>query len=795
MSELSDRTNLVKPANPWVLPSEVPPKEFVAAIVSLVEPIASLPKTKGAYIAQLLWSRGIRDFDQLAGYLNPDDYQPVSPFEFGQEMHWAVDRLQQAHQTGETIAIWGDFDADGVTATAVLWDGLGEFFTQNQQLFYYIPNRLTESHGLSRQGISLLNEKGCRLIVTCDTGSTNLAEIDYANSLGIDVIVTDHHTLPIQRPPVKAIVNSRYFPKDHPLASLSGVAVAYKLVEALYMTLPEVPREPLNHLLDLVAIGLIADLVELKGDCRYLAQKGIQHLQTHSQRQPSEQTRPGVTRLLELCKRTGDRPTDISFGLGPRINAVSRIQGDAHFCVELLTSRDIQRCRELAEATELANSRRKALQKDVAQQVADKLAHLDLSTTSVIVLWDEQWSAGVLGLVAGQIAQEYGRPTILLTTEQNSIDSAQTPALARGSARSVNQIDLYQLVKDQEHLLHRFGGHPFAAGLSLNVENLPLFTQAINQRLRQQIGDVDAIAPSIQADLKVTVQELGAELYRELRLIEPCGMGNPIPRLLVQNCWFEVGKHRNIQDWKGQKIRYIQTLFKIGDDSAAASFPGVWWGHYSYEIPQGRCDAIVELENNTYRKQYEVRLVAVRPCAAAIQSRAPQIDWIVDHRQGNSSELSDCLKIQTCPASWNELQAWFRRAIREQKVLAIAYSSPALTPPNEIWQTLIGIAKYLSRTGETATRQQLYKQLEIGDLALKNGFLALKLLGFQITYPEHGFQVTWEDLEDSIMPQTQAKTMRNFFAAIQEEQFQRQYFYQVPLSTIQKVAHQTTFRD
>ncbi|MCY7322461.1 MAG: single-stranded-DNA-specific exonuclease RecJ, partial [Phormidesmis sp. CAN_BIN36] len=734
-------------------------------------------------------------FEQLAGYLNPDDYQPVSPFEFGQEMHWAVDRLQQAHQAGETIAIWGDIDADGVTATAVLWDGLGQFFTQNQQLFYYIPNRLTESHGLSHRGISLLNEKGCRLIVTCDTGSTNLAEIDYANGLGIDVIVTDHHTLPTQRPPVKAIVNSRYFPKDHPLASLSGVAVAYKLVEALYETLPEVPREPLNHLLDLVAIGLIADLVELKGDCRYLAQKGIQQLQTHSQRQPSEQTRPGITRLLELCKRTGDRPTDISFGLGPRINAVSRIQGDAHFCVELLTSRDIQRCCELAEATELANSRRKALQKDVAQQVADKLAHLDLSTTSVIVLWDEQWSAGVLGLVAGQIAQEYGRPTILLTTEQNSIDSVQTPALARGSARSVNQIDLYQLVKDQEHLLHRFGGHPFAAGLSLNVENLPLFTQAINQRLRQQIGDIDTIAPSIQADLKVTVQELGAELYRELRLIEPCGMGNPIPKLLIQDCWFKIGKHRNIQDWKGQKIRYIQTLFKIGDDSASASFPGVWWGHYSYEIPQGRCDAIVELENNTYRKQYEVRLVAVRPCIDSIQSRPTQIDWIVDQRQGNSCDRSDYLKVQTCPASWNELQAWFRRAIREQKVLAIAYPSPALNPPSEIWQTLIGIAKYLSRTGKTATRQQIYKQLEIGDRALKNGFLALKLLGFQVTYPEHSFQVTWEAVEASIVPQAQAKTMQNFFAAVQEEQFQRQYFYQVPLSTIQKVAYQTTFRD
>ena len=785
MAELTDRANSLKPASPWVLPSEVPPKEFVAAIAS------HLPNIKGNHLAQLLWSRGIRDFEQLAGYLNPDHYQPVSPFEFGQEMRWAIERLQSARQNGEAIAIWGDFDADGVTATAVLWDGLGQFFSQNQQLFYYIPNRLTESHGLSHGGIALLKEKNCQLIVTCDTGSTNLDEIDYANSLGIDVIVTDHHTLPLQRPPVRAIVNSRYFPKDHPLASLSGVAVAYKLVEALYETLPDVPREPLHHLLDLVAIGLIADLVELKGDCRYLAQKGIQQLQTHSQRPPSQQTRPGITRLLELCKRSGDRPTDISFGLGPRINAVSRIQGDAHFCVELLTSRDIQRCRDLAEATELANARRKALQKDVAQQVTAKLAHLDLSTTSVIVLWDEQWSAGVLGLVAGQIAQDYGRPTILLTTEQPVTDSGQT-TLARGSARSVNQIDLYQLVKHQEHLLHRFGGHPYAAGLSLEIKNLPLFTQAINQRSRQQIGDVSAIAPSLQADLTVTVQELGANLYQELRLLEPCGMGNPIPKLLIKNCWFEVGKNRNIQDWKGQTVRYIQTRFTILDDSGSVKFPGVWWGHYSYEIPQGRCDTIVELENNTHRKQYEVRLVAVRACGDSIQSRAPQIDWIVDQRQGHSPDRADCLKIQTCPASWNELQAWFRRALREQKRLAIAYPSPLLNPPSEIWQTLIGMAKYLSRTGKTATRQQLYKQLDIGDLALKNGFLALKCLGFEVTYPEHSFQVMWKEVADPIAAQAQAKSaIQDFFAAIQEEQFQRQYFYQVPLSTIQTVAHQT----
>ncbi|HEY9653271.1 MAG TPA: single-stranded-DNA-specific exonuclease RecJ, partial [Coleofasciculaceae cyanobacterium] len=486
------------------------------------------PVSDGRYAAQVLWQRGIRDLKQLPGYLNPECYQPASPFTFGQEMKWAVERLQQACQTGEMVAIWGDFDADGITSTSVLWEGLGQFFPQDWQLIYYIPNRLTESHGLNCPGIDALHQQGCRLIVTCDTGSTNLQEIDYAQTLGIDVIVTDHHTLPAERPPVKAIINPRYFPPDHQLYHLSGVAVAYKLVEALYEAMPDIPQQPLESLLDLVAIGLIADLVQLSGDCRYLAQRGIGRLQ----QQLKTRTRPGVARLLELCQRNGDRPTDVSFGLGPRINAVSRIQGDASFCVELLTSKDETRTHQLAIETELANTRRKSLQKDVTHQVKNKLAQLDLSTTSVIVLEDSQWPVGVLGLVAGQIAQEYGRPTILLSTEGEengeSDKGGNTPRFARGSARSVNTIDLYHLVKSQEHLLHRFGGHPFAAGLSLPVENIPLFTEAIDQQLRQNLFSSGTVMmPRIEADLVVNVAELGKELFHELKLLEPCGMGNP----------------------------------------------------------------------------------------------------------------------------------------------------------------------------------------------------------------------------------------------------------------------------
>ncbi|NEP02776.1 MAG: single-stranded-DNA-specific exonuclease RecJ [Symploca sp. SIO2E9] len=792
--------------------------------------------SEGVYAAQLLWQRGIQESQQLAGFLNPDCYQPATPFEFGQEMKWAVQRLQQARKKGEKVAIWGDFDADGITATSVLWEGLGQFFPQNQQLTYYIPNRLSESHGLNFPGIDKLAAWGAKLIVTCDTGSTNLSEINYAQQLGIDIIVTDHHTLPEERPNLISIINPRYFAETHPLFHLSGVAVAYKLVEALYQTLPNIPQQPLEALLDLVAIGLIADLVQLSGDCRYLAQRGIEQLQ----KQPKTRSRPGIARLLELCLRDGNRPTDISFGLGPRINAVSRIHGDASFCVELLTSHDEQRCEQLALETELANVRRKSLQKDVTQQVKNKLAQLDLSTTSVIVLEDPQWATGVLGLVAGQIAQEYGRPTILLSTEgegkfldaetiSNHLSSAPLH-LARGSARSVNNIDLYELVKSQAHLLHRFGGHPFAAGLSLNVENIPLFTEAINQQLRQQSAASGNLGvPVIEADLIVKVAQLRKELFRELKLLEPCGMGNPVPKLLIQNCWFENISNHNTKDFKGRKVQYVKTEFEIWDDSSSVGFPGLWWGHYRKEVPKGRCSCIVELDHNNYKKRSEVRIVALQLVNEIYSvNNLVQLNWILDwrgedgergrggerenfgqpiaattmnsHLQNVSGDVNNSLPspgnpltIHQCPTSWDELQVWLRRAIQGERPLAIAYPPPKPLPPQEIWEKLVGIAKFLSRTGQSASLEQLQTKLDLSGRTLHLGLKALSELGFQIKHLDWAVRISWHPpLETSDTNDTKVNhATQAFEIGVEEEQFLRQYFYQVPLSTIQGMVSAT----
>jgi single-stranded-DNA-specific exonuclease len=782
----------------WKLVPVVEPPDW------FVEAIEDCTSHSCQYLAPLLWQRGIRDRSRLLGFLDPNCYQPSNPFEFGQEMFWAIERLQQARERGENVAIWGDFDADGITATAVLWDGLGEFFDRPQRLRYTIPNRLTESHGLNISGIDRLAKAGVSLIVTGDTGSTNLTEIEYAQQQGIDIIITDHHTLPDDRPTVAAIVNPRSLPPEHPLYHLSGVAVAYKLIEAFYQTLPNVPQQPLENLLDLVAIGLISDLVELKGDCRYLAQVGIQRLQ----RQLTNPTRPGVAKLLELCKKTGDRPTDISFGIGPRINAVSRIQGDASFCVELLTSRDSRRCHQLALETELANTRRQALQRDVARQVQQKLTQIDLSTTNVIVLEDPQWQVGVLGLVASQIAREYGRPTILLSTGLSSLENSelssemelsqlQTPQsqMARGSARSVEGIDLYQLVKSQCHLLDRFGGHPLAAGLSLPVENLSLLIEGINRQLGRQIETENLQLGQVTlADLQVTVSELGQDLFQELKWIEPCGIGNPAPKLLIENCWFDHVCNRNLKDFRGRTIKYIKTEFELGDDSSKQGFVGVWWGHYKDEIPRERCDAIVELDYQAYHRRYEARLIALclHPVAKELNSPEPSsweiLDWRRDH--GSTNDRSKKLSIlEQCPSSWDELRQWVRNSAN-QNTIALGYPPPESIPPEQILPQLIGIAKYLSRTGKWVTRQQLGEKLGIGDRTLSQGIQALQPLGFQAIEVESRLQFRQQDpTEQNSVSANDRQVIYQFLDAIREEQFRRQYFSQVSISIVRSMAN------
>jgi single-stranded-DNA-specific exonuclease len=752
---------LIAMPNVWkLLAQDKPPPDYLERVQSLTPSLR-----RGDALALVLWQRGV-GIEALAAFLNPEEYQTVGPEAFGAEMGRAIDRLVQAYHAGEKVAIWGDFDADGVTATAVLWEGLGQFFAWGDRLGYVIPDRLTESHGLAKAGLARLKDEGYGLVVTCDTGSTNFAEIDYGRSLGLAFVITDHHTLPETRPEVEAIVNPRYLEATHPLYSLSGVGVAYKLVEALYQALPQVPLAPLEELLDLVAIGLIADLVELRGESRYLAQRGIIQLQTAAK----AQRRPGIAKLLELCKRSGDRPTDISFGIGPRINAVSRIQGRADFCVELLTSRDAKRAQALAMETELANSRRRSLQQDMEKMVAKQVAQLDLSTTDVIVLGDEQWHPGVLGLVASQVASQFDRPTILLTIDPLS-------GLARGSARSTRDVDLYQLVLDQADLLHKFGGHPFAAGLSLPIENIPLFTLGINQRLRQLQPRRESVTV---ADLEVTVAELGIDLFQSLKPLEPCGMGNPSPKLLLRNVLLTDVRSRNIKDAKGRKVRFNRVGFNLKDETG--EFPGLWWGHRAEELPRGRVDVIVELESNPYQRCYEARLVAVRPTTQAMaepQNRSNLLDW---RSQRPQEPPESVLVITQPPHSWEALRVWQRRAMG--RPLALAFGPPVAPDGVGLWLQWVGLAKYLSRTGEVVGRSQLLQKLGIGDRALQVGFRSLAQVGFRVSGNGDGFQFSGDG---SMYGEHYLEAIEAWSIALQEEYFMASYFAQVPLVVLEGI--------
>lgn len=735
-------------------------------------------KKNSNYLAHILWQRGIRDEAEIKKFLDINDYQPTSPCDFGQEIKQAIKRLIFARKKAEKIAIWGDFDADGVTATSVLWEGLGQFFMPETQLIYYIPNRFTESHGLNCQGIEKLAQQNITLIVTCDTGSTNVKEIDYAHQLGIDVIITDHHTLPDDRPDVVSILNPRYFADNHPLYHLSGVAVAYKLIEALYLQFPQIPQQPLENLLDLVAIGLVADLVELKGDCRYLAIKGI--------RQLAKTKRFGVKKLLELCKQTGDRPMDISFGIGPRINAVSRIKGDASFCVELLTTKDEKKASKLALLAEEANFNRKEIQQRVLKQAHKKLKYLDLSTTAVIILLDSQWEAGVLGLVANIIAQEYARPAILLTTHT---DTNNNQIIARGSARSIQQIDLYELVASQRHLLTNFGGHPFAAGLALPLENLSLFEEGINQQLRQKL-DINLLRPIIEIDLVITVAELGKNLAGELKFLEPYGMGNPQPKLLIKNCWFSDLKNHNLTNSKDKKIKYIKTTFKLWDKTVNQGFNGCWWGHSQNEInPESRYDVIVELDCNFKSEEYEVRIIDLKLAQENDNYRSLNNleQTIIDARFEPhliKQIPTNTRQIHHCPLQWHELNQAYLQAQNQQQNLALCYIFNSSENSEQIWLKFLGIVKYLINHNQSINKHQLLTELQISDRSLN---YALNILPyFKVEYHEQNEQLNfYQIINNSENNQKDySNKIKIFFNSLNQEKLQKKYFYQVPISTL-----------
>src|SRR5690349_19498143 len=424
----------------WIDP---PPVEIPASFADL-----NLPPL----IAQTLIRRGINTPESARIFLHPDSL-PSAPFP---GIEAAVARIQEAIRRQERICVWGDFDVDGQTSTTVLVQTLRAL---GADLVYYIPIRGKESHGVHIETLQPILDNEVKLVVTCDTGITAYEAIDYANGRGVDVVVTDHHDLGPALPNAKAIVNPKLLGEDHILANLAGVGVAYKLAEALLTNsqLPNPGSQLINpgSLLDLVALGLIADVALLKGETRSLVQRGIQVLRNTG--------RIGLRTMAEISGTSLESLTEetIGFTFAPRLNALGRL-GNANPAVELLLSHDPVRARVIATQIEGLNAQRRLLTTQVFEAAEAQLLETpELGSEPVIMLANANWPGGVVGIVANRLVERYRKPAILLNQSEDGI--------LRGSARSIEGLHITEAIATQKELLLGFGGHPMAAGMALEA--------------------------------------------------------------------------------------------------------------------------------------------------------------------------------------------------------------------------------------------------------------------------------------------------------------------------------------
>lgn len=390
----------------------------------------------------------------LRPFLSPELYSATDPFELP-DVDKAIIRINQALANSEQVTIYGDYDVDGVTATSLMLTALQKI---SAKVAYYIPNRASEGYGLNLKAVSILASKQkTKLIISCDCGVSNFAEVNFAKSLGVDTIILDHHALPELLPPAKAIVHPKLLNDSHPLFHLPGVGVAYKVAQAL-LTEHGLASQT-DEFLDYVTLGMIADLVPLVRENRYLVQIGLPKLLSSP--------RPGIKALLSQVKQSGD--TDIvGFGLAPRINAVGRL-ADAQVAVELLTTDNSELANKLSNQLQNENTKRQQICEQVFSEAEQTISALgNVSTQNAISIYKEGWHHGVVGIVASRLVDKYHCPVFIAELDPQE-------GTVKGSARGTEGLDLCEILKANAHLLTKWGGHKMAAGFSLPAEKqLPL---------------------------------------------------------------------------------------------------------------------------------------------------------------------------------------------------------------------------------------------------------------------------------------------------------------------------------
>ncbi len=643
-------------------------------------------------IAQTLVRRGISDIDSARAFLHPDSL-PSTPFP---GIEKAVEYIILATRQNTPICVWGDFDVDGQTSTTLLVQTLQAI---GANVNYYIPIRGKESHGVHIESLKPIIDNGVKLIVTCDTGITAHEAVDYASSRGVDVIVTDHHDLGETLPNAKAIINPKLLPKDHLLANLAGVGVAYKLAEALLGTWNLTP----DTLLDLVALGLIADVALLKGETRSLAQKGIEALRSTK--------RLGLKVMAELAGANLETLTEetIGFTFAPRLNALGRLS-DANPAVELLLTQDSSRARVLAAQIEGLNTQRRLLTSQVYEAAEAQLhENPNLLTEPAIILSHRDWPGGVVGIVANRLVERYHKPAILLTESDDNI--------LRGSARSLEGLHITEAIAAQKAILHGFGGHPMAAGMSLDADKLTEFRRGLGKAIEKQLGQTVREEPTLQIDAWLGLNEINLELAAALESLAPFGAGNPELTLATRGVHLKSASTIG----KTKEHRRLNVEDKNGNTQSI-----LWWNGADEELPEegSRFDIAYSLRASSYRGQKQVtlqfeefRMVEEKPVEirkskidirdlrlesvsllTKLQEQSPALQiWAegADKAKGkNRYELTqaDEFAIYTTPPSPAELRAALETV--KPKTIYLFAISPAAEKTDDFLVRLAGMTKF-----------------------------------------------------------------------------------------------------
>jgi len=478
-------------------------------------------------IAQLLYNRGVKS-EEIAPFLSADRRLEGNPFLLPDILR-AASRVYKAMLAQEKIAVYGDFDVDGVTATVILVEGLSKL---GAEVITYIPDRVNEGHGLKISALEKLQARGASLVITVDCGVTDLAEVKQAQKMGLDMIITDHHIPLGSLPRAIAVVDPKRKDSVYPYPDLAGAGVAFKFLQALFHK--DSREKWLTSLLDLVVLATVTDLVTLVGENRYLVKEGLRELNNSS--------RVGIQEMVKLARLKLDEleAEDISWVLGPRLNAAGRMN-NASTSYQLLTTQSPEEARLLALELEEKNTGRQKLTSEVLSRAREKLAaklHLP-----VLIEGDESYSVGVIGLVAGKLVDEFYKPAIIISLG---------PELCQGSCRSIPEFDVAAALEECHNLLTTFGGHPLAAGFTVTRQNLAQLEERITRLATDKLGHLD-LRPEIVIDAELPLSTFSGETFNLMQELSPFGQGNPEPTFFTRQV--EVVECRNFGN-QGAWLRF-----------------------------------------------------------------------------------------------------------------------------------------------------------------------------------------------------------------------------------------------